>query len=219
MRGHDDLRERGRDLLSQAHLETRAATPDCLDELAIADFVDGTLSGSGRAQVVSHLASCAHCRASVRATAALVADETVAREMPDRRHQTRTWAQASFGVAAAAAVILAVTLSRDREITLREPAITNAIAPVTVSPRGNVVAVERLVWSRVPGAERYRLRLHRSDGSVVWSAETEDSLLALPSTVRLAPRESYYWRVEALTEWRRWVQSEMTPFRVEPRLP
>jgi hypothetical protein len=216
--GPDDLREGRRDLQSRAHLETRAPTPDCIDELAIADVVDGALTGSRRAEVMSHLASCARCRASVRATAALVADEAVARAIPGRRRQTRVWASIGVAAAAAAAIVI-IIVPGNRGITLREPAVTNAIAPVTLSPRGSVVAVERLVWSKVPGAERYRLRLHRLDGTVVWSVETEDSLVVLPPTVRLAPREAYYWRVEALTEWRRWVESEMTQFRVEPRQP
>jgi hypothetical protein len=103
----------------------------------------------------------------------------------------------------------------DREPTLREPAVTRAIAPVALIPKGSVSDVSRFVWSSVPTAERYRLRLHRADGSVSWSAETTDSSVALADSVRLVPRETYFWRVEAQTEWRRWVVSEMTEFRVD----
>jgi len=205
-------------LRQQIHLERRQPTPECLDELAVADFVDGTLSGERRATVMSHVAACAHCRSVIRATAALVADESVAREAPHEQRRSRMWPMAGIAVAAAAAIVF-MAMPRSEGPTLREPAVTNAIAPVTLTPKGAVSDAGQFVWSRVPTAERYRLRLHRADGSVFWSAETTDSSLVLPDTIRLVPRETYYWRVEAQTEWRRWVVSDMTQFRIERPAP
>lgn len=206
-------------LRQQVHLERRVPTPECLDELAVADFVEGALSGERRARVMSHVAACAHCRSVIRATAALVADESVVREIPRERGRSKVWGRAAIGAVAAAAVIVFMALPRPQELTLREPAVTNAIAPVALTPRGAVSDVGQFVWSRVPTAERYRLRLHRTDGSVLWSVETTDSSLVLPDSIRLVPREAYFWRVEAQTEWRRWVVSEMTQFRIERRTP
>lgn len=203
-------------LRQQALLEQRQPTRECLDELAVADFVDGALRDERRATVIAHLARCAHCRSVVRATAALVADATVIAEMSraERGRRSTMWTTAALGVAAAAALMFMTLPARD-ESTPREPAVTSANAPATLAPRGSVTAVARVVWSSVPNAERYRVRLHRADGSVLWSAETTDSSIALPDSVRLVPREPYFWRVEAQTEWRRWVASEMTPFRIE----
>jgi hypothetical protein len=206
-------------LREQVHLERRVPTPECLDELAVADFIDGALSGARRATVLSHVASCAHCRSVIKATAALVADESAALEVAAARGRSTRWASAVIGAAVAAAVIVFVALPRDHQPTLREPAVTSAIAPVALTPRGSVNVVDRFVWSRVPAAERYRLRLHRADGSVSWSAETTDSSVALPDSIRLVPHETYLWRVEALTEWRRSVESEMTQFRVDRAAP
>src|SRR5687768_7490249 len=44
-------------------LERRTETPDCPDELVIADFVDGRLTPKMRASVVAHLLTCSRCRA------------------------------------------------------------------------------------------------------------------------------------------------------------
>lgn len=206
-------------LREQVHLERRVPTPECLDELAVADLIDGALSGERRATVLSHVASCAHCRSVIKATAALVADESAAQEVAAARGHSRRWASAVISAAVAAAVIVFVALPRDQQPTMREPAVTSAIAPVALTPKGSVNDVDRFVWSRVPTAERYRLRLHRADGSVSWSAETTDSSVALPDSIRLVPRETYLWRVEALTEWRRSVVSEMTQFRVDRPAP
>jgi hypothetical protein len=177
------------------------------------------LSGERRAMVLSHVASCAHCRSVIKATAALVADESAALEVAAARGRSMRWASAVMGAAVAAAVIVLVALPRDHHPTLREPAVTSAIAPIALTPRGSVSDVDRFVWSRVPTAERYRLRLHRADGSVSWSAETTDSSVALPDSIRLVPHQTYLWRVEALTEWRRSIESEMTQFRVDRTAP
>lgn len=201
------------------HFERRVPTPECLDELAVADFVDGALSGERRATVMSHVAACAHCRSMIKATAALVADESVTREIPRERGRSRVWGSVALGAAVAAAAIVLMVLPRDHEPTLREPAVTSAIAPIALTPRGAVSDVGEFVWSRVSTAERYRLRLHRADGSVVWSAETTDSSVALADSIRLVPREAYFWRVEAQTEWPRWVVSEMTEFNLDRPTP
>ncbi len=56
-------------LRGPASLERRIETPDCLDELVVADFVEGRLGAEARAPVVAHLLTCARCRALVKATA------------------------------------------------------------------------------------------------------------------------------------------------------
>lgn len=200
----------------QVHLERRIPTPECLDELAVADFLDGALSGGERrATVLSHVAACANCRSVLGATALLASDESVAREIRGDRGRSRMWRGAAMGAAVAAAALVLIEVPRRHDPTLREPAVTSAIAPVALMPSGSVRDVSRFVWTRVPTADRYRLRLHGADGSVAWSAETTDSSVALADSIRLVPGETYSWRVEAQTEWRRWVASEMTPFRFD----
>jgi hypothetical protein len=74
--------------------------------------------------------------------------------------------------------------------------------------------VDRLIWSSVPGAERYRLRLYDREGSVLWTIETADTSVALPDSVRLRPRVPYFWRVEAQAEWMRWAASDLVSFQL-----
>lgn len=211
----DALRETTVAVAGLGAVERYSPTPECLDEIDVADFLDGLLDEDKRERLERHLSNCARCRSLVRATSAIVADESIRREMPRAGGRGR-WLPAALGVAAAAAIVIAVVPLRNVELepTLREAAVTSAIAPVTLVPTGSVQRVERLVWSRVPGVERYRVRIQSSDGAIVWSATTEDSSLALPDSIQLAAA-TYFWRVEAQTEWRRWVASDLTQFVVE----
>ncbi|HMC57018.1 MAG TPA: zf-HC2 domain-containing protein [Gemmatimonadaceae bacterium] len=198
-----------------------APTAACLDELTIADVVDGVLPDARRHEVNTHLAHCARCRSAVRATAALARDPEVvgARPVPVR-HDRRAWAVGA-AAAAAAIVIAAVGVQmreggRARDAVLREPAITSTVAPLALAPRGDVTSVPRILWSRAPGADEYRARIQTPDGSIVWEGRTADTSIAIPRTVRLVAGQSYVWRVEAETQWQRWVASDFTTFRIAP---
>lgn len=216
------LRETAGLLRGPASLERRIETPDCLDELVLADFVEGRLDPQTRAPVVAHLLTCARCRSVVRATGRLLADSAVARELPSPKWAPagRGWRRWSLplGVAAAAAllVILWPEGGGDRGPTpgLREPTDTGTVAPVPIAPRASVARVDRLVWSSVARAERYRLRLYDNEGGVLWTLETSDTLVVLPDSVVLAPRVTYFWKVEAQMEWRRWAASDLVEFRL-----
>ncbi|HEX9093860.1 MAG TPA: zf-HC2 domain-containing protein, partial [Coriobacteriia bacterium] len=157
-------------LRGSASLERRIETPDCLDELVVADFVEGRLSAEARAAVVAHLLTCPRCRSVVKATAAA--------PTPSERRWPR-WS-VPLGLAAAAALVLLLLPRRvDDGSTpgLREPTVTSTIAPVPIAPapRASVPRVDRLIWSSVPGAERYRLRLYDREGSTLWTVETADT--------------------------------------------
>lgn len=218
------LREAAALLHSPVLLERRIETPDCLDELVIADFVDGRLTPEARAAAVAHLLACARCRSVVSATGRLIADGSVASEIPGvarvaAESRRRRW-PLPLGLAAAAALALLLwpRSADDRAPGLREPTLTTTVAPLPIAPRDAVMRVDRLVWSSVPRAERYRLRLYDAEGTVVWRVETPDTSVALPDSIALSPGVTYFWRVEAETEWRRWASSELVEFRpVGPR--
>lgn len=199
-------------------LEHRTETAGCPDEFVIADFVDGRLTPQTRAPVVAHLLTCARCRALVKGTSELATSASGLR--PQTRPGWQRWSL-PIGLAAAAALVLfLLPRGRDGESpTLREPAVTSTIAPVPLMPAPGSTAgrVDRLLWSSVPGAERYRVRLYDGEGSVLWMAEISDTIAMLPDSVRLQPRVLYFWRVEAQGEWMRWAASDLASFQIDAR--
>jgi hypothetical protein len=213
----EQLQEAAGMLRSSAAFERRIESPDCLDERVIADVVEGRLTPQARAPVVAHLLTCAHCRSVVRATGRLAAEVAVAPKEPARRW--RHWS-VPLGVAAAAALLLVLLPRRGDDgstPSLREPTLTSIVAPIPIAPRASVARVDRLLWSSVPHAERYQLRLYDGEGTVLWRTETRDTFASLPDSVVLSPRVSYFWRVEAHTEWQRSAASDLIEFQVAGR--
>jgi hypothetical protein len=211
----EQLQEATRLLRGPVVLEHRDQTPECLDEFVTADFVDGRLGTDARASAVAHLTTCAHCRSVVSATSRLNTEPAVHEKSSARRW--RRWSL-PVGLAAAAAIVL-LLLPRVRDEStpeLREPAVTSTIAPtpITPAPGASVARLDSLVWSSVPKAERYRVRLYDGEGSVVWTLETPDTSAAVPNSLRLQPRVEYFWRVEAQAEWMRWTASDLVSFRI-----
>ena len=208
------LREAAGALRASVSLERLAESADCLDEVAIADFVAGRLGPETRGPVVTHLLNCARCRSVVLATGRLLAEEG----LPAEAHR-RAWRRWSLplGLAAAAALVLVLVPRRGDDGLmpgLRDSTLTTAGAPVPLAPRGSVARVDRLVWSSAPRAERYRLRVYNDQGATLWATETPDTAAVLPDSVVFSPRVTYFWKVEAQTEWQRWAASDLVEFRV-----
>ncbi len=204
-------------LWTPALLERRSETPDCLDEIAIADFVEGRLVLEARAHAVAHLLICGRCRASVRATGHLLADPTVATELGAVARGTRGWRRWWVPVGLAAAATLLVVLRPwdvGREPALRDVPITSSVVPMPLAPRAAVFQVNQLIWSSVPKADLYRVRVYDGVGSVVWKTETADTTAMLPVTVVLSANRAYYWRVEAQAEANRWTASGLVEFHL-----
>lgn len=200
------------------------ATPDCLDEEAVASFVDGALEDDGRAAVTTHLVSCARCRGAVAGVGRLVADRSVAQEtarigpaVAERRQLRRAGVMAGLAAAAVMVLLFAWPGSidwRSESPPHRDPTPIPTQAPVPIRPAGPVAAAPGLEWSAVPGADRYRVTLFDREGRVLWEAQSGDTNVALPDSVTPTPRLPYFWKVEARVGFERWVASELTEFTV-----
>jgi len=178
-------------------------------EGVLAAFVDRALPLAERAAIESHLADCDDCRAGV------IAAVRFARP----RVAVRRW---YLPAAAAAAVLLVTAIGHERapmitrEPPMREPVITTTEAPVALAPRGAVSRPVRLVWTPVAFADRYRVTLFDDAGRAVYETQTRDTSTVVPDSIHLEPRQSYFWKMEAQTEWNRWVASELIEFSVGP---
>ncbi len=188
----------------QAHLESGE----------VAAYLDGVLAPPDRSRIEAHLAACDLCRGEVADVAGLL------RARPRRLAWTLP-----VGVAAAAAVVLLLVWPRTGErpaesLASREPMVTTTVAPVVIAPRGaTTAATARLVWTTVPGAERYRLAVYDDTGTVLWETRTSDTTALFPANIRLHQGASYFWKVEAQTGWDRWVSSDLVPFSIRPVRP
>jgi CHAT domain-containing protein len=216
----DELRgmsELVRSLSSAAPVEPG---PDCLDDVALATLVDGAASDGA----LTHLASCAYCRAEAAGLLQLLREPAIAAAVPGAdassstrpRRPGRRWAGIA-GIAAAAATVLLVTRGdrpRDGNGTHRGATITASVAPAPLTPVGDVDSARQLAWRAVPGADRYRVVLFDDGGRLLLETELRDSSIVLPDSVSFVSGRSYLWRVDARTSLDRWSSSELIEFRV-----
>jgi len=179
-----------------------------LEPEQIAAFLERTLSAPAHAQVEGHLVECRDCRTE------MLEVEHIIRTVPGARR----WAAVPLLAAAAAAVVLVVALPgrRAADSPHREPAVQSSLAPTTVAPNGSVPRLERLTWTGVMGADRYRVALFDTAGQVLWETTVSDTTASVPATVSasLDASGSYFWSVRARVGWDRWTESGLTEFRV-----
>ena len=186
--------------------ETPIATPDCLDADTIAALADGSLPSDARPQALQHLAGCAFCRRAVASVAEALADQPVTHEIEIVEGRANRWRRVMrIGVPVAAAATLLVLLW--------SPANEGG-APTPIDPRGTVESAQRLQWTSVPGADRYRVTLFGPLGNVLYETEIADTVVMLPDSVRFLSGQPYLWKVEARTGWSRSVTSDLVGFTV-----
>ncbi|MFQ5890334.1 MAG: zf-HC2 domain-containing protein [Gemmatimonadota bacterium] len=170
-----------------------------MDSEAIAAYLDGVLSPGETASVEGHLADCPSCRSGVTEAARLLRS----------RHRRRRWFIAGPAVAAAAAAILIFSSSptgvpepADGVVRGGELAESEAVPRITpLAPRpGSVVGTDSIVflWESVGGRVTYRVTLTLESGDVLWTEDTSDTTIALPSGIEMAPDRVYFWYVDAL---------------------
>jgi len=163
----------------------------------IAAYLCDDLLAADRERFQAHLAVCRECRWEV----------TSAQRLTRTRPR-----QTGRSIALAAAVLLvAVLLTRDmggigagphREAQRRstEPAGSAQAIDIVSPDDGATASTPRVVfaWRGQPGNFMYRLTLSADDGRTLWTADTRDSTLALPSHVVLDRGRRYFWYVDAL---------------------
>ena len=89
------------------------------------------------------------------------------------------------------------------------------VSPRLFSPVGTVDSATVFVWSTVPGADRYGIRLFDGDGTLVWQHETADTVALLPSAIGLRSELTYFWKVEAQSGFDRRAASDLVEFSLQ----
>ncbi len=182
------------------------------DEM-MAAYLGRELEGETLREIELHLAKCTVCR----------------QEFLDAREILRPtprvpWRVLAPVAAAAAVVLLIFPWSQREEATTNQPLHRDSpgvesSAPSLVTPVGTTSEVSVLIWTRVGGADQYRMTLFDSEGSVMWREMTADSSVAVPDSITFQPSRPYLWRVEARIGWDIWESSELLEFRVERESP
>jgi Arc/MetJ family transcription regulator len=199
----------------------RAAVSAHLDDDVMAAVIEGSAASSERDAAVRHLVDCASCRAQVAELSAVLGDPLVVAERsavqraPSRGHRfVRPVVVA--GLAAAAMLVIAVRQGVGPRDTMptRDEYGTLSTGPVIIAPTATVNDSAVFRWSRVEGADRYRVTVFLADGSVVWETQTADTFAVPASPAQFSRDTTYLWKVEARMNFDRWLGSGLAEFRV-----
>jgi hypothetical protein len=163
----------------------------------IAAYLCDELLPGDRERFQAHLAECRECRQEV----------TSARRLTMSRPRQR----GRSIVLAAAALLVAVLLTRglgdaggSPQSEAQRPSAerargTRAIDIVSPGDGATIASSQvEFAWRGRPGGFMYRLTLSTDDGRTLWTGDTRDSSLALPSNVVLDRGRRYFWFVDAL---------------------
>ena len=216
---------RHRELAAGVRRTTREANDvrgECLDEMAIAALAEGSSTDDERVAATAHLVTCASCRSQLTELRAALDDGAITVALP--RTGTPRRLRSAFvrgvsaaGLAAAAVLAFAIVPNRARNedaAPMRDETGALVVAPVTVAPVDVVFGAPVFRWSSVPRANGYRVRVFDAEGVVVWETRTSDTTAVLPSPSTLHRDVRYPWKVEARTDFDRWVGSALTEFQL-----
>ena len=224
---------RHRELAANVRRATREANEahgECLDEMAIAELAEGVATDDARVAATAHLVTCASCRSQLSELRATLDDAAIVAALPRtgatrRLRSTFIGGLSAAGLAAAAVLVFALAPNLTRHemgaprrdetaAPMRDETGAFVVAPVAVAPVDLVSDSLVFRWSSVPGANRYRLRVFDAEGIVVWETQTSDTTAAPPAAITLQRGARYLWKVEARTDFDRWVGSALTEFQL-----
>jgi hypothetical protein len=200
-------------------------TPDCI----ALDRLGEPLTDAERA----HVDGCVRCQTERALFREVLSEESsddsraIADELRRRNQNVVAFrpgvARIAYQIAAALAVVIGIALW----MQMREPSISGPLgsdlyrsARLEVSgPSGDLAQPpHELRWKAVVHATRYHVAITEIDATSVWSSDTNQTFLALPSDVqsRFAPGKTLQWNVEAFRGNESLAVSETQKIRVTP---
>jgi len=193
----------------------------------LAGYEMGVLPEEERRRFERHLLECPDCAEDLYESAPVAEvfrERAGLEEGPDQvataparpqRWRLRRVVVLMGGVAAVVILALALRLllpEQPAEIRRGEP--TGSV--LLYGPKDEVQAVETFRWAPVSGASEYRVTVLDEAGESVWEAVVAVPPALLPEEDRQALKagESYFWRVEALSDDGRLWESRTVRFRL-----
>jgi hypothetical protein len=207
--------------------EALAPSPECIDLARLGEELD--------AAERAHLDTCARCQSELAMFREIAREETSADEAREvewiaselrRRNNVVAFRPKAWRVLYAAAAVIVMVIGIGYWMQLREPAIDAPLdGPAVyrsarldvIAPIGDLAqAPNELRWTAVPDASRYRVQIAEVDGTLLWSAGTTQSNVALPPAViaQFAPGKSLLWEVKAFRGEEMLASSETQTVRV-----
>lgn len=167
-------------------------------------YLARALTQEERARLAGHLDACAECRDELIEVGGIVADYGTPARAPAGLRLRRWLMPAALALAAGLAAIvvyrgrtptydLPVRATDSPGADESDPAI-EVVGPVD----GARVADSVVLRWRSVGQGSYQVFLLNEDGRPVWSTETTDTVVRVPSIVALQPGVTYFWRVDAM---------------------
>ena len=183
----------------------------------IGSYELGLLSEEERKRFEDHAVTCDECVKDLYRMAPVVQGMLDGKAVPtkpqERASRRRNWMLLAASLAVVVVGLYAVMREPAPDERLRG---TEGGTVVLFEPIGEVPLPERLDWKIVPLASHYEVTIETTAGETLWNEEVEIPPVTLPAEVvaRMAPGETYFWRVEAVaadgTRWR----SDTTRFEV-----
>jgi hypothetical protein len=170
----------------------------------ISGFLGADLVPEARHRVESHLDECAVCRDEVVAVSGLT--HSIPVPVAVRRARRRPFLIGGALAAGLAALFLlrpAPSAPTSTSQPVRTPELGEGrVRLEIVSPHpDSAVRADQVSFTwKGSTAGLYRITVLTESGEPVWTAETEDTVIALPGSISLVPARTYFWQVAGIAD-------------------
>ncbi len=124
------------------------------------------------------------------------------------------WTGFAMIIIAAGLVLFKPYQNQESPLITRESKLENQIQLIVPQNRTTVFNITDLEfkWSEIENITSYNFTLLDSDGTIIWEQKTDQTILKLPQKVKLEPAQTYFWQIEAVFDFNKFILSELTSF-------
>ncbi len=124
------------------------------------------------------------------------------------------WSGFAVIVIAAGLLLFKPFQNQESPFITRESKLENQIKLIEPQNRTTIFNITELEfkWSEIENITSYNLTLLDSDGTIIWEQKTDQTSLNLPQKVKLETAKTYFWQIEAVFDFNKFILSELTSF-------